>query len=82
MAVVQTSALLRHIRRLSQAAVALTDRQLLERFIAEDNEAAFAELVGRHGALVLDICRRTLRREQDAEAASGVPFFSRRRRHR
>jgi hypothetical protein len=68
-AVTQTSALLRHIRRLGQSEVALTDRQLLERFIVEDDEAAFAELVGRHGALVLNVCRRTLWREQDAEDA-------------
>jgi RNA polymerase sigma factor (sigma-70 family) len=74
-AVTQTSALLRHIRRLSRSDVALTDRQLLERFIVEDDEGAFAELVGRHGALVLNVCRRTLRREQDAEDAFQTTFL-------
>jgi RNA polymerase sigma factor (sigma-70 family) len=69
------SALLRHVRRLGRPAVALTDRQLVQRFTAERDEAAFAELVGRHGALVLNVCRRTLRREQDAEDAFQATFL-------
>ena len=34
-----------------------TDSQLLERFIAWRDEAAFAALVGRHGPMVLGVCR-------------------------
>jgi RNA polymerase sigma factor (sigma-70 family) len=60
---------------LSQTAVALSDRQLLLRFTVERDEAVFAELVGRHGALVLNVCRRTLRREQDAEDAFQAAFL-------
>ena len=55
MAAVQTSALLRQIRRLSRPALALTDRELLKRFIAEADDAAFAELLARYGSLVLDV---------------------------
>jgi RNA polymerase sigma factor (sigma-70 family) len=72
---VHTSVLLRHIRRLGQPAVALTDRQLLQRFTLGRDEAAFAELVGRHGALVSGVCRRILRREQDAEDAFQAAFL-------
>jgi DNA-directed RNA polymerase specialized sigma24 family protein len=75
MAASQISGLLRHIRRLSRPTLTLTDRQLLERFIAAEDEAAFAELLARHGALVLDVCRRTLQREQDAEDAFQATFL-------
>ncbi len=70
----QSSALLRYLRRLRRPA-ALPDRELLERFTATRDEAAFAELVSRHGALVLGVCRRTLRREQDAEDAFQAAFL-------
>ena len=49
----------------------LTDRQLLERFTAGGRkpagEAAFAALVGRHGPMVLGICRQLLGDVQHAE---------------
>ena len=41
----------------------LTDGQLLERFLAgrdESAEAGFAELVDRHGPMVLRVCRQIL----------------------
>src|SRR5262249_48231945 len=75
MAVVQTSALLRHLRRLSRPATGLTDRQLLERFTTRDDEVAFAELVAPHGPLVLGVCRCTLRSESDAEDAFQASFL-------
>ena len=74
-AAAHTSILLRHIRRLGRPAAALTDRQLVQRFTAERDEAAFAELVARHGALVFNVCRRMLRREQDAEDAFQATFL-------
>jgi RNA polymerase sigma factor (sigma-70 family) len=49
----------------------LTDRQLLERYTAGGREAAgeaaFAALVGRHGPMVLGVCRQLLGDAQNAE---------------
>src|SRR3954468_7908119 len=50
------------------------DRQLLERFVAQREEAAFTELVQRHGDSVWRLCRRVLAREQDAEDAFQATF--------
>jgi RNA polymerase sigma factor (sigma-70 family) len=60
--------LLERIRRaLPQAGP--TDGDLLARFVAASDEEAFAALLGRHGPLVLSVCRRLARHEQDAEDA-------------
>lgn len=45
----------------------LSDRDLLRRFAVERDQEAFSALVRRHGPLVLGVCRRLLRQEQDAE---------------
>jgi DNA-directed RNA polymerase specialized sigma24 family protein len=60
------------------AAGALTDPQLLERFLSrhrEEAEVAFAELVARHGPMVLGTCRRILRDAHDAEDAFQATFL-------
>jgi RNA polymerase sigma factor (sigma-70 family) len=54
---------------------ALTDRQLLARFTSARDESAFAVLVARHGSMVLAVCRRLLRCEQDAEDAFQATFL-------
>src|SRR5438067_2500321 len=58
----------------SQAAQ-LTDGQLLDRFAAHRDEAAFAALLQRHGGLVYAVCRNILRHEHDAEDAFQGTFL-------
>jgi RNA polymerase sigma factor (sigma-70 family) len=52
-----------------------TDACLLERFVAQQDGDAFAELIGRHGPLVLRVCRRILHRPHDVEDAFQATFL-------
>jgi RNA polymerase sigma factor (sigma-70 family) len=60
---------------LSSAEGGLTDAQLLARFVAVRDEGSFAALVRRHGPMVLSVCRRLLRHDQDAEDAFQATFL-------
>jgi RNA polymerase sigma-70 factor (ECF subfamily) len=53
----------------------ITDKQLLHRFHAHRDEAAFEALVQRYGAMVLGVCRRVLDHSQDAEDAFQATFL-------
>src|SRR5262245_37261318 len=53
----------------------LSDADLLERFRARHEEAAFTLFVQRHGAMVLRVCRRVLGNPHDAEDAFQATFL-------
>src|SRR5439155_27106453 len=74
---VQTGTLLQHLRKLMHAEVTadLTDTQLLQRFAAQHDEAAFSALMERHGPAVLQLCRRVLHHTHDAEDAFQATFL-------
>jgi RNA polymerase sigma factor (sigma-70 family) len=52
-----------------------SDRELLERFIRQGDQEAFALVVRRHGPMVLGVCQRVLSHSQDAEDAFQATFL-------
>src|SRR5262245_53803593 len=67
---------LTHVRRIiDERGSGPTDAELLGRYVAARDEAAFELLVWRHGAMVLRTCRRLLDRTEDAEDAFQATFL-------
>src|SRR5262245_15153245 len=52
-----------------------SDAVLLQEFVSQRSEDAFAALLQRHGPLVFAVCRRTLRENADAEDAFQATFL-------
>src|SRR5689334_8648145 len=78
MAGVPLQAVVRHLRRVavSNGHAGPTDAQLLERFVVDHDQGAFELLLWRYGAMVLGLCRRILRQEQEAEDAFQATFLT------
>jgi RNA polymerase sigma factor (sigma-70 family) len=75
-----TAQMSRFLRRLTRGMAAetlaeLTDRQLLERFLAAQDEAVFEALVRRHGPMVYHVCWRVLQHAEDTEDAFQATFL-------
>src|SRR5437870_8091823 len=76
MATAAANSLVQHLRKLAGPGMGkLSDRELLTRFIARRDEAAFAALMHRHGPMVWRVCRRWLPESHDAEDAFQATFL-------
>src|SRR5438445_3670381 len=74
MAAGQLHAFIRHLR--AEHGGGLLDAELLERFATLRDEAAFEVLLWRYGPMVLSVCRRLLRHEEDIEDAFQATFLA------
>jgi RNA polymerase sigma factor (sigma-70 family) len=69
--------LLRYLHRMAAGGSGgdLSDGQLLERFVRQHDEAAFAVLLERHARMVWGVCSRILRDSHQAEDAFQATFL-------
>src|SRR5713226_1442337 len=77
MATAQLASVLQQLRTMVHVAAYedTSDRELLERFLAQREEAAFVALIERHGPMVLHVCRRIQANEHDAEDVFQATFL-------
>src|SRR5262245_23308274 len=77
MAVARLRILVGQMRRLVSAGPeVIADAELVRRFVAARDSAAFEILVWRHGAMVFGLCQNVCRSEQDAEDAFQATFLT------
>ncbi len=69
--------LLRYLRKITapEGSGETADSQLLTRFILHRDEAAFTDLLTRHGPMVMGVCRRVLGDWHEAEDAFQATFL-------
>src|SRR5262249_57608792 len=74
----QLQGVIHHLRRTvgAQGLREVRDAELLKRFAAARDEAAFELLVWRHGKMVFNVCRRICRDPHDAEDAFQAVFLA------
>src|SRR5437762_1303503 len=77
MAQAQLGTVLRHLQELigCQRDREVTDAQLLQRYVGQRDESAFAALIQRHGRLVWSVCYSVLHHEHDVEDAFQAAFL-------
>jgi RNA polymerase sigma factor (sigma-70 family) len=73
----QLSTVIHHLRRALGAPedAEMSDGQLLQRFVSQQDEAAFSLLLDRYGPMVLGVCRRALSNGADADDAFQATFL-------
>jgi RNA polymerase sigma factor (sigma-70 family) len=78
MAARQLYAIIRQMRNMVRPdeSTSLPDAELLARFVALRDEAAFELLLWRHGPMVLGLCRRLLRSAEDVEDVFQATFLA------
>src|SRR5262249_31981489 len=74
----QLQGVIHHLRRTvgARGLREVCDAELLKRFAAARDEAAFELLVWRHGKMVFNVCRRICRDPHDAEDAFQAVFLA------
>ncbi len=72
-----SGALIHQLDRLFRhgTAAGLSEGELLDRFVAANDESAFEVLIARHGPMVLGVCRRLLRDPNDVDDAFQATFL-------
>ncbi len=73
----QRGSVIESVQRLFDAGTlsALSESQLLERFLTDRDKAAFEAILLRHGGMVLGVCRRVLHNPHDVDDAFQATFL-------